>query len=355
MIKAIKKIKASVAFRLDAMLFRFFARYKWTASIYYGLLSNQFAGEHYGVLQGRLRYITNDNAFKLRRNIHRLEKGLIMRPRKAIYGRDYILETVKAYENYVQCATTPDLGLEQWAHDVLTEYFLVTDDCTPITQAKEIFACVTSNSKKSQIKDEANAQGGAKEQFVPYHRNTQQPIVSYEEFFALTRRRRSVRWYLDRPVPRTIIDKAVQAAVQAPSACNRQPFTFKIFDDKALVQRILQIPMGTKGFAHNVPTVAVVTGHLDAYFHERDRHVIYIDASLAVMGFLYALETQQVSSCVVNWPDMEPQEKQIAALLGLPASERVIMLVVFGYADEQGMVPYSYKKDLDSVRSYNPL
>ena len=152
---------------------------------------------------------------------------------------------------------------------------------------------------------------------------------------------------------RALIDRAVKVAGYSPSACNRQPFHFRIFDDPEEVQKVIKIPMGTVGFSHNVPGVIAVVGTLDAYFDERDRHIIYIDGSLASMSLIYALETQGVSSCSINWPDMPKHEKIIANVLGLKAYERVIMLIAFGYPDPSGMVPFSQKKTLNQLRSYN--
>jgi hypothetical protein len=58
---------------------------------------------------------------------------------------------------------------------------------------------------------------------------------------------------------------------------------------------------------------------------------------------------------VINWPDFEPLERKMAKTLGLEPHERVIMLMAVGYADPTGMVAYSQKKDLDVLRSFNPL
>src|SRR5690606_19543880 len=121
-----------------------------------------------------------------------------------------------------------------------------------------------------------------------------------------------------------LIDRALEVAVQAPSACNRQPYHFRIFDTPERVREIASIPMGTRGFSDNFPAVAVVVGEQRAYFDERDRHVIYIDASLASMGFILALESLGLASCCINWPDMEPQESRMKAALGLGPDERVI-------------------------------
>src|SRR5690606_20955791 len=179
--------------------------------------------------------------------------------------------------------------------------------------------------------------------------------VTYDDFYNLAKLRRSVRWYEDKPVPRELIDKAISAAVLSPSACNRQPFEFRIFDDKELIQKVANISWGTLGFSHNFPVILVVIGKLEAYFDERDRHVIYIDGALASMSLMYALETLGLSSCPINWPDVEQFEKQMEKLLGLEKNERPIMLMSLGYPDKEGLVPFSEKKDLFEIRSYNKI
>jgi nitroreductase len=45
--------------------------------------------------------------------------------------------------------------------------------------------------------------------------------------------RRSIRTFQDRPVPRDLIEKVLDATVQAPSAKNRQPWHFIVVDGEA--------------------------------------------------------------------------------------------------------------------------
>ena len=96
-----------------------------------------------------------------------------------------------------------------------------------------------------------------------------------------------------------------------------------------------------------------VVGNLDAYYSERDRHVIYIDGGLASMGLIYALEVQGIASCCINWPDIESRERKISKFLNLKKSQRVIMLVAYGYEANDSMVPYSQKRSISELRSYN--
>ena len=158
---------------------------------------------------------------------------------------------------------------------------------------------------------------------------------------------------MQKPVPREMIDRAIAVAALSPSACNLQPFEFRVFDDAELTREVASIPTGTVGFGHNFPVVVALIGKLHAWPSEPDRHLIYIDASLAAMAFLLALETQGLSSCCLNWPDLEPQECRLAKLLGLEPDERVIILIALGYPDPEGLVAYSQKKPLAELRSFN--
>ncbi len=99
----------------------------------------------------------------------------------------------------------------------------------------------------------------------------------------------------------------------------------------------------------------MIVGDLRAYFSERDRHVIYIDGGLAAMALQFALEVQGVSSCCINWPDVEFQERNMDQALGLAPNQRPIMCMSIGFADPTGSVPYSQKKSLDEIRSYNKI
>jgi nitroreductase len=149
------------------------------------------------------------------------------------------------------------------------------------------------------------------------------------------------------------VDQALEVGLQAPSACNRQPFRFIIVDEPELVQKVAQIPMGTAGYAHGIPMLVVAVGQLRAFHSERDRHLIYIDTSLALMGFQLALETIGLSSCSINWPAIPEKEAAIRKVLALEPDEQTVMLVAVGYADETGAIPFSQKKPLSEARSYN--
>ena len=64
------------------------------------------------------------------------------------------------------------------------------------------------------------------------------PEVEAARFHDALRRRRSVRMFSDRPVPREAIENIVRCACTAPSGANKQPWRFVAVSDPALKHRI---------------------------------------------------------------------------------------------------------------------
>jgi nitroreductase len=235
----------------------------------------------------------------------------------------------------------------KWFYDVLSAYFE--------SAGEDPFIAAFHSRFKTKVKGPESEQAlSAHYKSIPYLRlESERSTIAYDEFLRLAKQRRSVRWFLDKKVDRSLIDKAILIANQSPSACNRQPYEFRIFDDKAVVDQLVELPMGTKGYGHSIPVFIVLIGNLDAYFDERDRHVIYIDASLAAMSFMLALETMGLSSCAINWPDVEHRERKMEEALKLKPYQRTLMCMGVGYPDLEGMVAFSEKRPLDQIRTYN--
>jgi nitroreductase len=309
-----------------------------------------FMREQRAVLTGKKNYYRNlgrpgSSRVDLRRNTHRLEKGLLMKPLRDVFAQNYIMETVTSYkaavEQYLSDNQSLDYSELVWAHNVLAQFFAVTRPVGTIQKARALFEALPFTPEETDK--------------VPYHKVVRGETPSYDQLLNLAMTRRSVRWFLQKPVPREEIDKALLVARQSPTACNRLPYEFRIFDEPSLVKQVSNTPFGTTGYADNIPVIAVLVGKLDSYFSARDRHAIYVDSALAAMSFTFALETQGISSCMINWPDFEPLEMKMQKLLGLSMSERPIMLIAIGYADPDGKVAYSQKKCLENIRSYNKV
>jgi len=347
---AMKAIKASVN-KVSSLTSNFFSL-TYIFSIPYNLIVFfPFMREQRAVLSGKAKYYknlksdTNHTRVALRRNVHRIEKALLMRPRKPTFSTNYIYETVEWYSRGVKQWSDDENSYDEseliWAHNVLTKYFREVKEVPVISEARTLF------ERQEYTPDTLDSS--------PYKRSKPKNLPSYDQLLSLSMYRRSVRWYTKKKVNRRDIDDALLVARQSPTACNRLPYEFRIYDDPKLVNKISNTPFGTGGYADNIPVIAVVIGKLGSYFSNRDRHAIYVDSSLAAMSFIFALETKNISSCIINWPDFEPLEAKMQKMLGLNFDERPIMLIAIGYADPNGEVAFSQKKTLSNIRSYNKV
>lgn len=347
-----KKSIADTITWFDLKLVKLCATHGRMASVYYLVFSRRFDREHLAVLQGRLSYARSlkkmgQSSPLLRRNIHRLEKGLIMRPRRPVFAESFILETVRCFKN---AQVTPGFSESElrWARDVLDEYFEVVASSPAVDTARNDFESGAPATGTQAL--------AATRKCSPYPASSlPDSDITFDHLLALVTRRRSIRWYQDKPVSEAWIQKAAEAASLAPSACNRQPFRFVIVNGRNAAGQIAGCAGGTAGFAHQIPALIVVVGDLSAYPFERDRHLIYIDASLASMQFMLAAETLGLATCPINWPDVDGPESSLRHILPLPSYERVIMLIAIGFADPSGRIPYSQKRHASLIaQEYTP-
>jgi len=323
----------------NLVLLPLFTSNRILSTMWYLLISRRFDREHQAVLAGKVAYQKSlsqigQSSILLRRNIHRLEKGLIMQPRRDIFAENFIEETVNVYARAVK-VNSLNIDEKKWFNDVLAEYFSVVKDTKIILKARNKFQdCVELNS--------------GQERYIPYPFDSL-PVsdINYDQLHKLFIKRRSVRWYQDREVSLNIVEKAVNLATFAPSACNRQPYAFYVSESKDKAVEMAKCAGGTPGWVENIPCTIAIIGDLAAYPEERDRHLIYIDASLASMQLMLAFETLGLATCSINWPDIESAEKRMQVLLGLKSYERPIMLLSVGYPKDKGGIPYSQKKNSD--------
>jgi len=316
------------------------------STIYYALFSRTYIREQRAVIAGLIRHLDdlkeNPCFFLLRRNIHRIEKGLVMPNRRSIFAKEYIGETVDFYKNCIGKCSMEHLPPEiVWARDVLLSYFDSVGSDPLISKAKKTFFTLEKEERIPQS--------------IPYLRGEQPQPVSYDDLQLLACQRKSTRVFLNKRVPRDLIDKALKIATMSPSSCNRQPTHYRIYDEPELCGEIAHLPLGTIGFAENIPVICALTGDLSAYFYERDRHSIYVDGSLSAMLFMLALETVGLASCPLNWAEIDKLDRKFENKIGIPKHERAIMFIAIGYPDPKSLVAFSEKKDLDLLRSYNRL
>lgn len=307
------------------------------------MVNGAFDDEKRAVLAGSVAHFegerqSNHQMF-LRRSVHRIEKGLISKPMRVTFAADYIERTVATYAKLGEHGHS-DLGEAQWARDVLARYFEATSEST-----NEKIVRARSHWLACDPKEPVSDADLSPFPYFPMTAGTQH----FDAISHVASNRRSVRWFHDKAVPRELVEAAAAIGATAPSACNRQSYRLELLEDDVLRKEVAAIPMGTAGFAEQIPLLAVLIGQHRGYEHHRDRHAIYVDGGLFSAGFLLALESLGLSTCCINWPEIPALNLRIGRSIGLQEDERVIMLIAIGYGLDGQLVPRSHKRELEGL------
>lgn len=336
----IKKIRIKIKGSLSLFLLRF----SWTFQLY-NIFFPSYYSEKKAVYKGIHKYYYDLNKRKnalycLRRNLHRIEKGISHNNPKPVFGINYIEETIKAFE--IEANRNKDQKTLNWATGVLKLYFDKVDNNNKI---------ISGCKKKFE-----NALSDGFTYNLNYHtvadsKRNNKPNLEFVK--KLLESRKSIRWFSNKKVEQDILIKVAELANSAPSACNRQPIKIHIYDNPETIFQISSLPLGATTFYKNVPVFILFIGSLDAYFSERDRHTIYVDGGLLAMNFMLALEAHGLSSCPINWPDIASKNKKLARIIGLEDYEKCVMCLAVGYADENQIIPLSIRKTVSDLVLFN--
>jgi nitroreductase len=198
------------------------------------------------------------------------------------------------------------------------------------------------------------------------------------EFLAEVRRRRSVRDFSPRPIPRDIIERALLAAGTAPSGANMQPWHLVVVTDPDLKRRIREgaeeeerafyrgraprewldalAPLGTdehKPFLEVAPCVIVVFALSYGVLPDgRKVKNYYVQESVGIaVGLLIAALHHAGLATLTHTPSPMGFLNEI---LGRPTNERPYLLLVTGYPAAGARVPVAggRKKTLAEIATF---
>lgn len=175
------------------------------------------------------------------------------------------------------------------------------------------------------------------------------------DFLQLVASRQSDRAYdMTRPVEPEKLERILEAARLAPSACNAQPWKFVVINDPELSVKVGKATagLGMNKFAKDAPVHILVveesmnvTSFLGAKI--KDKYFPLIDIGIATAHITLAAESEGLGSCILGWFD----EKEIKKLTGIPSSKRLLLVITIGYSVKEKRK--KARKPKEKVVSYN--
>lgn len=162
-----------------------------------------------------------------------------------------------------------------------------------------------------------------------------QTMKSFEEGLLS---RFSSRRYQHLKVSTELIERIIDIALRTPSQCNRQTGRVHYYSDKKMIDNLLRLQGGAESFREDVYNLFVITSDMSAWSGYKARSQTYVDGSLLSMQVLNACQALDLAACPLNLAVSNLKELQICKAGNIPTNERLIMMITFGYSEEQDLV-----------------
>jgi nitroreductase len=216
--------------------------------------------------------------------------------------------------------------------------------------------------------------------YIPLADYTEYPLVKMKQriaaFYTEMRRRRTVRDFSDRPVPREIIEDCIRIAGTAPNGANLQPWHFAVVSDTTIKRHIREAaekdehefyrnkksrgwvkdlePLGTdehKPFLEIAPYLIVIFAQrygLESDGKKKKHYYVTESVGIATGLLITAVHHAGLVSLTYTPSKMSSLNK----ILGRPSNERPFLILVVGYPAEKAQVPEISKKSLKDITSF---
>lgn len=166
-----------------------------------------------------------------------------------------------------------------------------------------------------------------------------------EQFFLS---RYSLREFSAVPIPVEELRRALEMAMKAPSACNRQ--AWHVYHLKGeMAQRALAFQDGNRGFGHKIQDLLIITSDLRAFVSPRERYQHWIDGGMFAMSLILALHALGIASCCLNWSQSGTADSRLRKAIKISAQHSVMMMLAIGYPNEQNRVCASPRRPLHEI------
>lgn len=173
-------------------------------------------------------------------------------------------------------------------------------------------------------------------------------------FIDLVRSRSSVRSFTGDPVPRELIDRCIEAARHAPSACHRQVWRFIVAEGDLrdrIVRECLGDPPVPNRWAAAAPVIVVLATAREVVTHRigaaiRGIRYDLIDAGIAGEHFVLQAAELGIGTCWIGWF----RKRRLRRVLGLPRGWDIPAMIAIGYPS--GKTHPRERRTLEEIREF---
>lgn len=254
--------------------------------------------------------------YKIIIEAHTIEKGLSLPNPKPLFGKDKIRFVMAALSRYDLQHSPIPAHMSLGALDAYVNFHAKAGTTDPLLDE------IAGYLKGWEARLPKPWKGGTRD----YSFNGQPPN-SLQQLMAS---RSSIRTMRGTPLDPDRIYEAISLAQLAPSQCNRQSSRVHAYQDPARIRELLALQGGSRGFAESVGNLFVVSSEICAWGGPGQRNQAYVDGALFAMCLMFACRSMGWGACPLNLAINHKTESEIRRVGGIPAGERLIMMIAFG-------------------------
>lgn len=210
------------------------------------------------------------------------------------------------------------------------------------------------------------------------HSSDDELLDRARQFYEMMQRRRTIRDFSDRPVPRGVIEHCIRAAGTAPNGANLQPWHFVAVSDPAVKQQIRSAaeaeekefyeqrapaawlealaPLGTdssKPFLERAPWLIAIFAQPYRVLADGTRAKTYYASESVGIATGMLITAVHLSGLAALTHTPSPMGF-LNRILGRPSHEKPFLLLVVGYPAEGALVPDISRKPLAEIATFLP-
>ncbi len=152
--------------------------------------------------------------------------------------------------------------------------------------------------------------------------------------------RRSIRQFTDETVSDQLCKKLLQAAMQAPSAHNAQPWHFVVIDNQEIMKQIARFHQYASMLNH-APMAITVCGDLNI---EKSIEYLALNCAAATQNILLAAHGLDLGAVWLGIYPLAERMTELGKLLELPESIVPISLIAIGHPAEEKKAEIRYSE-----------
>ena len=141
----------------------------------------------------------------------------------------------------------------------------------------------------------------------------------------------SIRKYKDCPVEKDKLLQILKAGMQAPNACNQQPWEFYVVTDKETIQKLSQITPYA-GCAAKAPVIIVPVYRTEGL---PALPMVAIDMGMALENIWLETDALGLGGVFIGISPIQEWMDQARQILGITENLSVFSLFALGYPDEE--------------------